>query len=162
MQDIWYSTPVKELFGSKGVITHSKRTAFLECLLESVHCQSCMCFSNSLRSRHHNVPYSYSLKVAWWSPHILSILCLNCLLKKELPTNHTIISDRDSLLSAHPKIRALAQNSGLRLQPQHLSCQLIKAKTAKTTVSSDTGTGSAAQWSALTQAVLDITAHVDV
>jgi hypothetical protein len=39
---------------------------------------------------------------------------------------------------------------------------LIKAKTTKPTMISYTGVGSAAWWSAVTQAILDITVHIDL
>jgi hypothetical protein len=44
-------------------------------------------------------------------------------------------------------------------------CQLIKEKkkkNIKVTVSSNAGVGSAAWWSALTQAILDKTVHIDL
>lgn len=57
---------------------------------------------------------------------------------------------------------AVAQNLGLKLQPRTSFCQLIKAKTSKTTMSSYAGAESTAWWSALTKAILDITFHIDL
>lgn len=48
------------------------------------------------------------------------------------------------------------------MTPNIFLCQIIKAKTIKNTVSSYAGAGSAGWWSALTQAILNTTAHTDL
>jgi hypothetical protein len=53
-------------------------------------------------------------------------------------------------------------DSGSRVQSCMLGISLIKVKTAKATVSSFVDARSAAWWLALTQATLDITAHIDL
>ena len=60
-------------------------------------------------------------------------------------------------------IRAIAQNLGAEVTTLNIFlCQFIKAKRAKTTVSLCISAGGAAQWLALTQAILDIIVHIDL
>jgi hypothetical protein len=64
-------------------------------------------------------------------------------------------------LNARPSIgqtRDIAQNY-LNYDNKYLFLSTYNGK--KTTMSSYTGTGSAAQWSALTQDILDITVYID-
>ena len=82
------------------------------------------------------------------------------------PHKHQSQSDRDGLLDAHPNTDQLGQQlriQGLRHDPKYFSGPPYKGEkttTRKSTVSSYAGAGSAAQWSALTQAILDIKAHI--
>ena len=81
------------------------------------------------------------------------------------PAEHVFQSDRDSLLKEHTETNCSGTYKVLELKNKSLNisqCQLTSAITTKHRMSSYAAVQSSACWSALTQAILDVTVHTEL